>query len=522
MHFNSQSYFCSLLLKNMALKQIITTLFILMMLRIVAQDTANVSVRSSVVFRFIPEQEPSPDNFMIKEIARYNFLNLQKTRIIETFDLKIQIIRKDEKMLVVRSNLNVADVSGDVFYKEFGLKDVLVPEFFAYRINVVSKEDTIAGYLVENVRPGRVRIDTLKPFATSDAEELTYVVSGVSSGFTGRDINRFETRISAINDYLAISRLSSYQLEKARKTDPENSENIFSCFLKVCDLERYVKLTHEMLDNIGFEIPQQHTVFLQDNLKKLNSRLRRFNTLMAQKAAKSVAVANKQMLAAATDTLVALQLGYLHELDRQTFYFDSVYRRLATFFDAEHSPEDFDVKANGVFEGSVNLKLFWEILTDSYIRSADSLMSLEKYHEAVVLLKSAESACGFTGDENGALTVYHKLSTAKWGIYDAYLRVAQKAMDAGNTDMAGRYIKKAETFQQANQGFIVTNGYTLDAYEKLAWLCFEQGDIKFGEENFLKALSDYSEALQIYRMLKINRYDDVLKRKIEKSAEALR
>ena len=496
----------------------IITLLLLWAKMIVAQDTIDINMRSSSVIGFVPQDEPSVNNFVIKEIARYDFLNLQRTHLVLGYDLSIRIVDRRREMLLVQSKTDITDVSGDVFYKDFNLKDVLVPDFLAYRLDVIENGDTIAGYEVKNISPGILRTDTLKPFVAGATNELTFSVSGVRFEYTKENIDGYEKRVSAVNDYLAVSTLSAYQLKKAETIDPENTDNLLSCLVRIYDLERYVALTYRMLKRIDFEVPEQRALFVGENLRKLESQLRRLNTLLAQRVATGGTDGKQQILSGAAGVLSQLQLDYLHELGRQTFYFDSVYRLFATFFTGEYPPKGFSEKMEDVLGLPAKIQReFWSMATDIYVVRADSLIAVEKYHEAVVLLESAGSVCGFTHDEDGGLTIYHKLSTAKWGVYDAYLRVAQTAMDAANTVMAARYLGKAADYQKANSEFIATEGFTLDAYEKLAWVCFQQGETGFKNEDYSQALAGYSSALRIYQMLNISDYDEVLLRKIEKS-----
>jgi hypothetical protein len=87
-------------------------------------------------------------------------------------------------------------------------------------------------------------------------------------------------------------------------------------------------------------------------------------------------------------------------------------------------------------------------------------------------------------------------------------------MEAGNLDMAKNYLETASGFQSENQTFITTDGFTFDGFEKLAWKYFEKGNEDYKSELFGEAFFNFTQSLEIYRVLGILKYDELLSRKI--------
>jgi tetratricopeptide (TPR) repeat protein len=94
-------------------------------------------------------------------------------------------------------------------------------------------------------------------------------------------------------------------------------------------------------------------------------------------------------------------------------------------------------------------------------------------------------------------------------------------MKAGNLDMAKNYLETASGYQSENQTFITTNGFTLDEFERLAWAYFEQGNNETKSELFKEALKSYTFAQELYRMLGIMNYDEVISKRLANSKKNL-
>lgn len=483
------------------------------------------SEKSSYVFRYDPSEENSLNNFFIEEIARYNFLNLYRTEYSIKYDLAVDIkLLPGNKIEVHSKLLNIKPV-GDIYYKDFDLSEVLIPPIYSFGLHVVSGGELVENILVNEITMSVSHDQTIQLASAYPTGKLNFEVSDFEFKYLEKNRRAFEERISEINDYLALGQVSVFQLDKAEKIDPENAGALLPNYFKIYDLERYLAMVENNLENIPFEVPAEHVEFLGDNLKKLDSHRRRLNTLFIQTLNASVVVFDNMMLERAAEVLIGMQLDYLEELKNQSFFYEPMYQTLAGFFVTDSSVKILSEKLNWHFNFSNPIanssrsldESFKNILLETYISIADSLILQEKFHEVVVLLESAQTICNSIQSIDCELLIFNKLSISKWGIYDAYIRVAQSAIETDNLDMGRNYLKMASGFQSSNKSFIATNGFTLVEFEKLAWEYFQQGNTKFKSGQFQQALSGYTNAQQIYRALNISIYDEIIERKIDKT-----
>jgi tetratricopeptide (TPR) repeat protein len=304
--------------------------------------------------------------------------------------------------------------------------------------------------------------------------------------------------------------------------DPEDPSALLSGYLMIWDLERFLSIVGVELADIPFAIPPDHEALLEGNLKKLNSHKRRLNTLFKQTLNSSVPNPDQQALAGAAEVLLGMQQAYIVEMAGQSFFYEPVYKHLAGYFNDDHSLAMLLEKLDRYFNFSGAMgnssetiaEAFNHILLGKYLLLSDSLIDHEKFQAAEILLQSAATVCHSFPVQDCDVLVFNKLSATKWGIYDAYISVARSAVEAGNLDMGRNYLDIAAEFQMKNKNLIATDGFTLEEFENLAWEYFQQANGYFQSGRFEDALTSYTAAHEIYRMLDVLKYDELISRKI--------
>jgi tetratricopeptide (TPR) repeat protein len=484
---------------------------------------------SSYIFRYNSFDGYSVNNLFIQEIARLNFLNLYQTEYSLDYDLEMKISVLPGNKLEVKSRLIIRKLDGDVFYKDFNLSDVMVPTGFAFKLHISYGSKRVEEIYVNDLIVPELNETTVQLATAYLAGRLIFEISDLEFKYHENDKTVFDKRISDINDYLALGQLSVFQLGKAELIDPEDADMLLSNYLKIYDLERYLSIVSKELAEIPFIIPADYEKSLNKNLKTLDSHKRRLNTLFDQTLNSSVLEIDDDALTRASGVLIGLQMDYMLELNKQSFFYEPVYQYLAGFFNNDSSVQQLTGNLNGLFGFSRPMgnsaetleAKFKNILLENYMHISDSLILEEKFHEAVILLESAEAVCRSVNSIECGLLIYNKLSTSKWGIYDAYIRVAQSAMEAINLDMSRNYLEIASAFQLDNKNFITTNGFTLVEYEKLGWEYFQQGNSWYKSEQYEDAVISYTQAREIYRMLGVMKYDEVILKKITNATQRI-
>ncbi|MCF8367332.1 MAG: hypothetical protein K9H16_16205, partial [Bacteroidales bacterium] len=162
------------------------------------------------------------------------------------------------------------------------------------------------------------------------------------------------------------------------------------------------------------------------------------------------------------------------------------------------------------------IKSFCKTLYINYINEADSLISDEKYSEADLMIKNASTFCNLNPDKQCEILTFNKLAQAKYGIFDAYLQVALSAMEMGKLEFAQNYLRLAMEFQIANSNIIISSTTVEQYYEELAWAYFEAAKDFYNLENFREAFDAYVNARQIYDLIEIDTYDELIDKQIKR------
>ncbi|HAQ64323.1 MAG TPA: hypothetical protein DCR43_00460 [Bacteroidales bacterium] len=91
----------------------------------------------------------------------------------------------------------------------------------------------------------------------------------------------------------------------------------------------------------------------------------------------------------------------------------------------------------------------------------------EKFSEALLFANNAALIAQLADDTELATSANQLISTAHHGVLNAWLTIAQRALQAGSFSMAGQYIQKAAAYQQANHEAILSMealNHTLECY----------------------------------------------------------
>lgn len=483
----------------------------------------NISERSVYSFRYNAANNFPLNNYFVKEIARFNYLNLYKTNYQLDYEFRIYLQKVNDTAVSVNCSVTPLELKGDVFYERFNLSDVMIPSVCDFVINV--KDDQNRNKTAIQVSDCQVSMSpenvfTLKGFIPDN--KPAFEISDVRFKYLPDNKTLFEQRISAINHYLACLELSKFAMNKPRTINPDTRENTLPAFLKIHDLQRLLEYLNRQDHSRLTDIPLQYANEYKSNIGFLDSQVRRLTTVFYQNMDTLTVCLNSEDYLAASSQIIAIQKGYLRALTRANYLFEPVFMEMAHYFPR---PDGWSLLMNemkNLFKNSVTTRErihpedFGKLLIDSYIQETDSLIASENFTDAVLMLESAEIACEDMSDDDCGLDVFRRLSLSKYGIYDSYISVARSAIEAGNLNLAYKYLLMARDFQKTNSNLIITAGQVNSDLEKLAWLLLDAGRgtdySHLTEEN----LAYLDKAWDIYQMINVHDFDHIITRLLQK------
>jgi len=350
---------------------------------------------------------------------------------------------------------------------------------------------------------------------------VDFKITDVSFHYEESDKITFQNRINSIHQFLGFYELLDFNLQKSIHLDPENPDSLLSTFFKIYDLKRFNEIL--ALNEITIEIPASYYQNFRENLRGFNSNLRRLETLFTQNADTLEIVVSNDDLQAATKTIINLQYNYLSLMNNSNHLFEPVFLMVTNFY---VSPDDWamqEIDLRNALFAKVPLEIanqtiqdFGRMLYNQYITEADTLITYEKFVAAALMVENATTLCKINPETDCEILTFNKTAQTKYGIFDAYLRVASSAMEKGILDYALKYLLLAKEFQSQNCNILLSSGPVENSLEKLAWKYFENARELCEAENYGEAFDRFASARELYDMIEINTYNDLIDKQMKK------
>ncbi len=515
-------YFCRVIYRQ-TLKQLFLTILLLCL---VASNTLQAGMvlyhfneNGSYTFNYGRNEPVRPDNFFVREIARINYLNLYQTNYTLNYEIDIRVEMDEDGALHMISRVEPLQISGDVHYRHFNLDGVLMPDMFGFTFKAYYHDQLICSISPANLAAGETLVTRLPEFPDADPQWIRFYTSGVRFSYTADATPTFNRRINQINEYLAFRELVDLANKKAETVDPEAQSDRLSTHIAIYDIERFSRKLLLETAHSSLIIPHEyhHETAVAD--KQLDAHLRRLRNIFTKMVAEGEVFFDDASYAAAASTVVKLQLGYLDAMQRTSHFYEPVYKQVAGFFDDAEGWKDFIRHTQTAFPmvDSTLLRInFARHLHERYLSTTDSLFAIEKYNEALLMLLNARVVCNANPELDCGMDSYHKLAKARYGIYDAYLRIAGSAMDAGNLNLARRYLNIAAEYQRQNAGLIIIAAAVNRRYEQLAWRYFEAGRQAVRDEDIDVAYASLHAAREIYHALNLYDFEEAIAQELRK------
>jgi hypothetical protein len=515
-------YFCHAL-TGCTLKQIIFIFFLLT--GIVSPAAAenppvfHQTLNQSFRFSYNRADAPARNNILVREIARINYLNLYRTGYELEYALEIKISTSQDDELFISSNLIPVHITGDITYKGFDLSPVITPNIYGFSISVFDRDRLLLTIEPANLPLGETAITTLLPAGEIDPEHVNFVTSDYHISYNDEKIAAFNQRVAEINEFLAYLELLELSVMKAGKIDPEKLSDPLATHFAIFDLERFQHALQQKSFTPLENAPEQYVSTFQSAKTELNSHLRRLRTLFTKQLTTNNIFFDDRRYARAAEKVIEIQAGYVEAMKHSSHFHEPVYIRFANFFAAENDWSNLLSDAQNIFsevDSGIFRKNFGMQLWQAYLESAEKFFAEEKYNEALLMLTNAEVICSAEPHIDCGLKVFQNMARARFGIYDAYLRIAESAMNSGNLDLSHHYLNLARNYQSENSNLIIIPAAVNRLAEMLAWQYFESGRSAVREENTGVAMAHLTAAKEFYRLLNIHDFDDAIEKELIK------
>ena len=471
------------------------------------------------VYTLNHHNEYSVNDFFIREIARYNLSGLYNTSFTFHYSVHKRIQKVSPNTFNVFAQLVGEKCTGDIYYKDFDISDILMPEKADFNIIVIdsgnyfySREFKEIEFDKSNTFSTEFSFETLK-----ENKNYTLSIEDIIFYSDNNDREAFFKRIHTIDNYYASIDAIDYAIDKF--TEIELTPNsIIETYLKIKELERI----YNKISQAGFatelNLKKNDIAGFYEKLTKFKREITRynsyFNILLSSidflKLDNNIAnCAENYVNEVASYYLLSQQVSHSHSY---YFYSLSEINYTLSFINRYFNGlEDIIVKSGYCYD---TRKILTDIKNEvfiAYLNKASEFIDSEQYYLAKGLLLNAQSFFDATVNGSNPVELNILISKANYGIYDSYLHLIDRAIDVGNYKLAENYINKAQSFQQENSVSIISNRHIERISGKLVQLYISKGYRLLEEDEFKDAIYCFSEAHMICNEINQYNYDYEIK-----------
>lgn len=496
-----------------------------------SENVYTVLDNNSYVFEYTAaySEKSEVNNFFIKEIAKYNLSSLYNTKFTYHYSISKTIVKKSPYTYEVEVLLEGEKCTGNVFYKNFDISDILMPEFADLTLIVENNGNYIQSReFVEIHSQDKQSFKLSFEFDTPEGKkdfDLKVSEIGFYSDELDKDI--FYDRITQIDDYYAGIAAIENSISRFEKVN-FSPTSIPRSYLQLNEFERIYELisNSDFIDKLHIDSDKQKEFFEKINefdskyqfyLSQYSNRLKTLDYLFMSDDFTSLAenyVDEVNHFCLLSNEATHSQQGYFYKLGMMEY----------SDLDKEEFEDGFiDVLTRTKYNKDIEtvLSLFYNKILEVYIQNSDELIASNEYNLARGLLINAQNFSQTFINKEPPLELSIQLSKANYGIYNSYLHLIDRAIEIGNYELADNYIQKAQVFQEENSSSIISNQSIRNVSVELVKLYISKGYKQIKNEEFFEANYCFEQAQSKCLKIEIYNHDYVIKHGLIESRNGL-
>ncbi|GAB4310826.1 MAG: hypothetical protein Kow00127_00530 [Bacteroidales bacterium] len=469
------------------------------------------------------------DNYFIRELSRHNLTSLRKTSFYYHYTTSRKLKQLDPWTYHVTFALHEKDCTGDNQYRGFLISDILVPEYASFDVVVEHNGNYYHRQHFDNVQKDSNGDFNVSFIFESNVKEPSWnmIVENLTFDSQESDKEEFNNRISNIDDYYAALGVMD-SLNAWISALNFTPANIAESFVKVSEYNRVLN----RIKDAGFNrmlamYPEKQKEF-SAGYSKLQQRLEESTDRM------NVVIDSQDYIRLHDDISTiahhyALEASKFVELsDRVTHSDQHFYYFLGA---SAYSSSDFAAMQSGMFRILQKTRhcndtdlVFDQLKREVYrafLEYAEKLFVEERYYIAKGVLENASRFYSTIISDQIPLDLTQRISRAKYGIFNSYLHLIDRAIDIGNYLLAENYIEKARMFQAENSSSIISVDFIREKSVELVDLYINKGFNLINEEGWRDAVYCFEQAQRLCDRMGRYNHDYIIKHGLIRSRNGL-
>lgn len=430
------SYFClTLYTPMMTVSRSFFFLFVasfLLMHTAAAQQTKTVTLGVS-------SKSNSTNGLLINQ-SIINTLSTGQSKAVQDMEISYNITYSsyagnNDNSLWIR--LHRIEIFGDQIYRQFTLGPALTPDIFLGQINAVNKgSETFKLTFQTGTNDQRIS------YVAGNESIASANISFTAVSFTEEARDRINQKVSLINEYWALSNLADSLLKQSETREAQITASIIPVFIFRDYLRKTILLFDALIAKESLNIHNVDPANLIAKREKLQRLYTRYNTIAA--SLMNGFMADETFAETFTNSFTGFQLQTIRRSLRADYRDSDLLVKSARFY------PDLELKRHIDQFGS-NTEMIAGQLFVTMIKKADSLIEQADYSNAISFYEDALAFVAMFNFSYDIPSVQERLDAARIGMLQSHLRIAARAVESGNEQLATIYKAKSSTF--ANSQF---------------------------------------------------------------------
>ena len=439
----------------------------------------------SYIFKYNDNQTVSDKNcnYIIEEISKSIPKILAYTQYSFSFNSNCVIIKSGKlsktrkQNFIVDVNFTDSKITGDVLYKTFNLSDLLKPDIADFSIIIKNSLGTSTYTLpvsAMRIKNGLGKIEKLSFQDSIPESKFNLTIQNILFQYSDSSIAKIKKYLQLVNDYYNSEFIIASALDKMKYINLENVEMI-----KVYDITlKEVEAVITQLDNKDYfkklRLATNDPIDFTGKYKELTQKVQNERLMMNQILYTLDKVYYKKGLEfiANSDTVSALKF-FEKATVANPYYSPAFYQIAKIYFDQKKLDDAYPYittitttlnPEQTLLKQSIQLG---NNIYAAYLIKGESLNADEQYHETLEVLAKAKTFCATTPAINCDEILQKDIAKARYGIYNSFIIVSQKAIDKKIYNIAEIYSVKAKDYQKENSTDIISSSEADDLLSQL-------------------------------------------------------
>ena len=466
---------------------------------------------SEIKYEQRPDRKQKINNTIISGIVMAEPKSLSSVSFPITYNLTISISKLANKNYSLDLTVGNIDIQREIIVNGFNISEIIFPskvDIIILLSGLTDENNLKISFKDINIKENGIIISEEIPNSdVAKGMHLAAKLKKLKFYFDEVDEKRIESRLIKIFDYLATEMIIDSTIKKIESLDVENTTITPDIFLNVKELNRIVKIISEKnFSELSQNECDQHYNY-EEKLDVLERKTLRMNTLFEQSLDKTQKIIIEEPYTKLIDKYVDLFTVYHDESSHVPHTYSSSVTNLARIHSDNSSIFLFIDAINDLLNHSnfeyyhFDYDVISVLIVDGMIRKAAQYISSERYNEALDVLNNANSICNTVPGDYNFDDLFSNISRAKYGIYQSYIKVAERAVKGNNFELAEKYLDQAINFQIENSEYIISNIPTERTVLKFVNNCIVRGEEALLNLNYSSALIYFDYASKYINMI---------------------